>query len=57
MLAVINAPLVRLASTTTVPSGHAGDRLRLRMGKDCLSALRLNGNCVDDRAAARDAFE
>ena len=45
ILAVINAPLVRLASTTTVPSVMPATR-RLRMGKLCLSALRLNGNCV-----------
>ena len=45
MLAVMSAPLVRFASTTTVPSVMPAT-MRLRMGKDCLSAFRLNGNWV-----------
>src|SRR6266404_862413 len=44
-LAVIRAPLVRLASTTTVPRVIPAT-IRLRIGKDCLSGGRLNGNCV-----------
>ena len=44
-LAVIKAPLVRLASTTTVPRVMPAT-IRLRIGKDCLSGGRLKGNCV-----------
>ena len=44
-LAVIRAPLARLASTTTVPSVMPAT-MRLRMGNDCLSGGRLKGNCV-----------
>src|SRR5204863_3086741 len=43
-LAVINAPLLKFASTTTVPSVIPAT-IRLRIGKDCLSGGRLNGNC------------
>ena len=42
--AVMSAPLLRFASTTTVPSVMPAT-MRLRMGKDCLSAGRLKGNC------------
>src|ERR1051326_6541047 len=45
MPAVMSAPLVRLASTTTVPRVIPAT-MRLRMGNDCLSAFRLNGNWV-----------
>ena len=31
--------------------------MRLRMAKDCLSALRLNGILRDDRTVLRDALE
>src|ERR1035441_8150697 len=45
MPAVIKAPLVRLASTTTVPNVIPAT-IRLRMGKDCLVPGRLKGNWV-----------
>src|ERR1017187_10102106 len=41
----MSAPLVKLASTTTVPKVIPAT-MRLRMGKLCLSALRLKGNWV-----------
>src|ERR1039457_3611595 len=41
----MSAPLCRSASTTTVPSVMPA-MIRLRMAKDCLSPLRLKGNCV-----------
>jgi hypothetical protein len=44
-LAVMSAPLVRLASTTTgrrvMPA-----TMRFRVGKDCLPGSRLNGSSV-----------
>ena len=45
MLAVMSAPLFWFASTTTVPSVIPAT-MRLRIGKLCLSPLRLNGNWV-----------
>src|SRR5436190_929375 len=41
----MSAPLTRFASTTSVPRDIPAT-MRLRIGNDCLSALRLNGNCV-----------
>src|SRR5664279_1972772 len=55
-LAVMSAPLVRLASTTTVPSVMPAT-MRLRMGKDCLSAGRLKGKLGDQRTVGSDLLE